>query len=144
MLLALIPRVLAALAFRPALLTADSFLYMQGAVNGPLGVIRPSGYSFLLFFFKHLPHPLLLVTTLQHLMGIAIAVIVYALLRYWGLPGWGASLAAAAHPVRRARDRAGVLHPARHRVLPGRPGHGRAAADPAHAAACGSAPRPAC
>ena len=27
-------------------------------------------------------------------MGIAIAVIVYALLRYWGLPGWGASLAA--------------------------------------------------
>ena len=93
-LLALIPRVLAALAFRPALLTADSFLYMQGAVTGRLGVIRPSGYSFLLFFFKHLPHPLLLVTTLQHLMGIAIAVIVYALLRYWGLPGWGASLAA--------------------------------------------------
>ena len=27
-------------------------------------------------------------------MGIAIAVIVYGLLRYWGLPGWGASLAA--------------------------------------------------
>jgi hypothetical protein len=93
-LLALVPRVLAALAFRPALLTADSFLYLQGAVTGRLGVIRPSGYSFLLFFFKHLPHPLLLVTTLQHLMGIAIAVIVYALLRYWGLPGWGASLAA--------------------------------------------------
>ncbi len=40
----------------------------------------------------------------------------------------------AAHPVRRARDRAGVLHPARHRVLPGHPDHGRAAADPAHAA----------
>ena len=33
-LLALMPRVLAALAFRPALLTADSFLYMQGAVTG--------------------------------------------------------------------------------------------------------------
>ena len=27
-------------------------------------------------------------------MGIAIAVIVYGLLRYWGLPGWGATLAA--------------------------------------------------
>jgi hypothetical protein len=93
-LLSLVPRILAALAFRPALLTADSFLYMQGAVNGRLGVIRPSGYSFLLFIFKGLPHVLLFVTTLQHLMGIAIAVIVYALLRYWGLPGWGASLAA--------------------------------------------------
>jgi len=93
-LLALVPRILAALAFRPALLTADSFLYMQGAVTGRLGVIRPSGYSFLLYLFKHLPHALLVVTTLQHLMGIAVAVIVYALLRYWGLPGWGASLAA--------------------------------------------------
>ena len=93
-LLSLVPRILAALSFRPALLTADSFLYMQGAVAGRLGVIRPSGYSFLLFFLHGLPHTLLLVTTLQHLMGIAIAVIVYALLRYWGLPGWGASLAA--------------------------------------------------
>jgi hypothetical protein len=91
---ALVPRVLAALAFRPALLTADSFLYMRDAVHGTLGTIRPSGYSLLLDVLQPLPHPLLAVTTVQHLMGIAIAVIVYGMLRYWGLPAWGASLAA--------------------------------------------------
>jgi hypothetical protein len=91
---ALVPRVLAALAFRPALLTADSFLYMAGAVHGTLGTIRPSGYSLLLDVLQPLPHPLLAVTTVQHLMGIATAIIVYGMLRYWGLPAWGASLAA--------------------------------------------------
>jgi hypothetical protein len=90
----LVPRVLAALAFRPALLTADSFLYMQEATTHQLGYIRPSGYSLLLWLARPLPNPLLVVTTLQHLMGIGVAVIVYWLLRYWGLPAWGASLAA--------------------------------------------------
>jgi hypothetical protein len=92
--LAVVPRVLAALAFRPALLTADSFLYMTEAARGTLGQIRPSGYSLLLDVLQPLPHPLLAVTTVQHLMGIAIAVTVYGMLRYWGLPAWGASLAA--------------------------------------------------
>lgn len=93
-LLSLVPRVLAALAFRPALLTSDSFLYMNEAAKGTLGQIRPSGYSLLLDVLQPLPHPLLAVTTVQHLMGIATAAIVYGLLRYWGLPAWGASLAA--------------------------------------------------
>jgi hypothetical protein len=93
-LLSLLPRILAARAFRPALLTADSFLYMKDAVNSTLGVIRPSGYSFFLRALEPF-HSLLLVTTIQHLMGVAIAVIVYGLLRYHGLPGWGAALAAA-------------------------------------------------
>jgi len=93
-LLSLLPRILAASAFRPALLTADSFLYMRDAVNSTLGVIRPSGYSFFLRALEPF-HSLLLVTTIQHLMGVAIAIIVYGLLRYHGLPGWGATLAAA-------------------------------------------------
>ena len=93
--LGLVPRVLASLAFRPALLTADSFLYMQEAAAGSLGQIRPSGYSYFLDVLQPLPHALPAVTTAQHLMGIAIAVIVYGLLRYWGLPAWGACLAAA-------------------------------------------------
>jgi len=93
--LALVPRALAALAFRPALLTSDSFLYMQEAAKGTLGQIRPSGYSYFLDAFQPLPHTLLAVTTVQHLMGLATAAIVYGLLRYWGLPAWGACLAAA-------------------------------------------------
>jgi hypothetical protein len=92
--LSVIPRVLATLAFRPALLTSDSFLYMNEAAKGKLGVIRPSGYSLLLDVLQPLPHTLLAITTVQHIMGIGIAVIVYAVLRYWGLPGWGACLAA--------------------------------------------------
>ena len=91
--LSLLVRVLATRAFRPALLTADSFLYMKDAVAGTLGVIRPSGYSFFLHALLPL-HRLLVVTTLQHLMGVAIAAIVYGLLRYHGLPFWGATLAA--------------------------------------------------
>jgi hypothetical protein len=91
--LSLLLRFLATLAFRPALLTADSFLYMKDAAQGTLGVIRPSGYSFFLHALLPL-HRLLVVTTLQHLMGVAIAVIVYGLLRYHGLPFWGATLAA--------------------------------------------------
>jgi hypothetical protein len=94
-LLSLLPRVLAALAFRPALLTADSFLYMQEATTGVLGVIRPSGYSLFLALLRPLPDTLLAVTAAQHLMGVAIAAIVYGLLRYRGLPAWGACLAAA-------------------------------------------------
>ena len=81
-------------AFRPAIMTADSFLYMRAAVTGQLGVIRPNGYPLFLSFFTRWPHVLTIVTGLQHLMGIAIAVIVYGLLRYWGLPAWGATLAA--------------------------------------------------
>jgi hypothetical protein len=93
--LSLIPRILASLGFRPALLTADSFLYMSNAATNTPGNIRPSGYAALLDLAKILPHPLVAVAAAQHLMGIAVAVIVYALLRSRGLPGWGAALAAA-------------------------------------------------
>jgi hypothetical protein len=93
--LSLIPRLLASLAFRPALLTADSFLYMSNAATNTPGNIRPSGYAVFLDLARILPHPLVAVVALQHLMGIAVAVIVYALLRYRDLPGWAAALAAA-------------------------------------------------
>ena len=79
-------------AARPALFTADSFGYLISGVNPAPGQIRPAGYPFLLWLAPF--HSLLLVTSLQHLMGIGTAVIGYAVLRHWGLPAWAATAAA--------------------------------------------------
>ena len=92
-LLAIVPRVIASLAFRPALTTRDSFDYLQEGVHLTTGQLRPAGYPMLLRLLEPF-HSLLLVTSLQHLLGIGIAIILYAVLRHWGLPGWGAALAA--------------------------------------------------
>ena len=91
--LSLIPRVLAALAFRPAQFTPDSFSYMAEGVHPGLSQWHPAGYPAFLWLLSPF-HSLLLVTTVQHLLGIATAVIVYAVLRRWDLPAWGATLAA--------------------------------------------------
>ncbi len=88
-----IPRVIAALGFKPALFIQDSFSYMQEGTHFNLGQLRPAGYPMLLRVLEPF-HSLLLVTTLQHLMGIGIGVIIYAVLRTRGLPAWGATLAA--------------------------------------------------
>jgi hypothetical protein len=94
-LVSVLPRVIAALGFAPALLIQDSFSYMaEGAHLTPLSQLRPAGYPLLLWVLRPF-HSLLLVTTLQHLMGIALAAIVYGVLRSRGLPAWGATLAAA-------------------------------------------------
>ncbi len=94
-LVSVLPRVIAALGFSPALLIQDSFSYMAEADRlTPLSQLRPAGYPLLLWVLKPF-HSLLLVTTLQHLMGIALAAIVYGVLRSRGLPAWGATLAAA-------------------------------------------------
>jgi hypothetical protein len=91
--LSLIPRVIAALGFSPALFIQDSFSYMAEGVHlTPLSQLRPAGYPLMLRFLEPL-HSLLLVTTLQHLMGLGLAVIIYGVLRTCGLPGWGATLA---------------------------------------------------
>jgi hypothetical protein len=90
---ALVPRGVASLGFRPALTIRDSFGYMHEGVHLTLGQLRPAGYPLLLRLFEPF-HSLLLVTSLQHVLGIGIAVIVYGMLRYWGLPAWGACLAA--------------------------------------------------
>jgi hypothetical protein len=91
--LSLLPRLLAALAFRPAVFTPDSFGYLAAGTHLAPGVTRPSGYPVLLRVLAPF-HSLLLVTTLQHAMGIITAVLAYAVLRNWRLPAWGAVLAA--------------------------------------------------
>ena len=82
--LSLIPRIVAALGFKPALFIQDSFSYMKQSVQLlPLSELRPAGYPLVLHLLQPF-HSLLLVTTLQHLMGIALAVIIYAVLRTRG------------------------------------------------------------
>ena len=89
-----IPRVIAALGFKPALLIQDSFDYMaEGVRLFPLTQLRPEGYPLLLRALEPF-HSLLLVTTLQHLIGIGLGAIIYGVLRTRGLPAWGATLAA--------------------------------------------------
>ena len=89
-----IPRVIAALGFKPALFIQDSFSYMKEGVQFlPLAQLRPAGYPLVLRVLEPF-HSLLLVTTLQHLMGIALGAIIYGVLRSRGLPAWGATLAA--------------------------------------------------
>jgi hypothetical protein len=92
--LSVIPRVIAALGFKPALFIQDSFSYLKQSVQLlPLAELRPAGYPIVLHLLQPF-HSLLLVTTLQHLMGIALGVVIYAVLRTRGLPAWGATLAA--------------------------------------------------
>jgi 4-amino-4-deoxy-L-arabinose transferase-like glycosyltransferase len=86
-------RMIAMLGYRPASWFNDSFDYLHVAMAPYPHPIRPDGYSFLLFVLRPF-HSFALVAGLQHLMGLAAGVMVYALLRRkFGLPGWGASLA---------------------------------------------------
>lgn len=91
----LVLRLIVMAAFRPAILVRqDSFDYMWDAVHLTPDPVRPDGYAFFLAAARPL-HSLALIAGLQHLMGLAIAVMVYALLANRGVPGWGATLAAA-------------------------------------------------
>jgi hypothetical protein len=86
-------RMTAMLGYRPASWFNDSFDYLHVAMAPYPHPIRPDGYSFLLFVLRPF-HSFALVAALQHLMGLAGAVMIYALLRRrFRLPGWGAALA---------------------------------------------------
>ena len=93
----LIPAVLlridAELGYRWQAWFNDSFEYVQNTVHFQLDPTRVSGYSIWLKFLQPF-HSYALVTILQHLMGLAIAVMIYALARRrFRSPAWLATLA---------------------------------------------------
>ncbi len=93
----LIPAVLlradAELGYRWQAWFNDSFVYVEDTVNFNLDPTRVSGYSVFLKILQPL-HSYALITILQHLMGLAIAVMIYALARHrFGAPAWLATLA---------------------------------------------------
>ena len=92
---AVLPRLVAMIGFQPAVLfQLDSYDYLWGAVHVSPNVVNPSGYSLFLWLLRPF-HSIVLIVFLQHLLGLGIATMVYALTRRYGLPAWGATLAAA-------------------------------------------------
>jgi len=91
---ALAQRVLVMLAFRPIMwFGGDSASYLATGLRLIPDPSRVGGYALLLWVLRPL-HSLALVAAVQHLMGIAIGVLIYLLARRHGLPAWVATLAA--------------------------------------------------
>ncbi len=86
----LVLRILATIGYLPALLYIDSLKYLFGAWPGN----DPLGYNVILKALLA-PGNLTVVAALQHLLGLAMAVALYALLLRRGVPRWLAALATA-------------------------------------------------
>jgi hypothetical protein len=90
---AVVIRIIVILGYPPILWFNDSYNYIYDAVTHIPDVVRPNGYPFFidLLLPLHSAYPLAI---LQAAMGVAMGVLIYALLRRRGLPWWGATLAA--------------------------------------------------
>ena len=89
---ALLLRLDAELGYRWQSWFNDSFSYVASAVSMTLDPARPSGYSVYLWALQPI-HSYALVTISQHVMGVLVAVMIYALARHrFGAPAWVAVL----------------------------------------------------
>ncbi|MGH9056311.1 MAG: phospholipid carrier-dependent glycosyltransferase [Acidimicrobiales bacterium] len=87
-------RAVVTVGFRPVLwYLGDSISYLSMAVGGPAYPWRPQGYSFLLLILRPLHH-LAAVAVVQHGLGLAVGVLIYAVCLRVGLRRWVATLAA--------------------------------------------------
>ncbi|MEV0387777.1 hypothetical protein [Nonomuraea sp. NPDC050643] len=87
-------RLVTMLGYRPATLYwYDSFTYLDTAVHlAPSATFHPIGYPLLLRAL--LPfHSVELVVAVQHVLGLGVGVLIYAVLRRRSLPGWAAAAA---------------------------------------------------
>lgn len=86
-------RVITMVGFQSQMWFNDSFDYIDDAVAFHLSTSRISGYAIYLKILEPF-HSLALVTSLQHLMGLAVGVMIYALARHrFRAPTWIATLA---------------------------------------------------
>ena len=87
-------RVLVMLAFRPIMwFGGDSASYLATGLRLIPDPGRVGGYGFFLWLLRPL-HSFTVVAAVQHAMGLVIGVLIYLLVRLYGLPGWVATLAA--------------------------------------------------
>src|SRR5262245_6224288 len=86
-------RLVVATAFPPAFLMSDGPQYLDTAEQLSPGPERPVGYSFLLRGLEQVTHSLILVTSVQLVLGLLTAVAGYALLRHRGVRPGVATLA---------------------------------------------------
>jgi hypothetical protein len=86
----LVLRVLAQIAYHPALIYVDTLKYLYGASPGS----EPPGYTGILRVIL-LAGDLGTVTAIQHLLGLGMAAALYTVLLRRGLPRWLAALAVA-------------------------------------------------
>jgi hypothetical protein len=93
LLAALVLRILVALAFRPIMwFGGDSASYLATGLRLIPDPARVGGYGFMLWILRPV-HSFALVAAVQHLMGLAMGVLIYLLARRFGLPAWAATLA---------------------------------------------------
>jgi hypothetical protein len=84
-------RVTALVAISPGIWFSDSNSYITAAATGRLSTTRVDGYAFLVAPFHALGSATALIV-LQHAIGLAIVVVLYALLVRRGVPRWIALL----------------------------------------------------
>ena len=88
-------RVITQITYRPAILFFDSYLYLARAVDLDNFPSRPIGYP-LLFLRPLLAFDnLALIPAAQHVLGLGMAVVIYAMLARHGVRRWLAALAGA-------------------------------------------------
>src|SRR5215469_9260241 len=92
-LVATVVRIVVLVAYPPGFWYPDSLPYLHAAVQFIPYQIRPVGYSFFLILAEPI-HSVILLISLQHVMGLLVGAQVYALLRRQGLPKWASTIAA--------------------------------------------------
>ncbi|MEV4093066.1 hypothetical protein [Streptosporangium saharense] len=98
LLVAVALRVLTVMGYPPVVWFEDSFDYVGVAERPQPYAVRPSGYPLLLWLLRPL-HSFAAVAILQHLMGLATGVTVYALVRRRAPGAWTGWAVLAAAPV---------------------------------------------